>query len=96
MATEKRKLDGSKIGPNEKYEGKTLDWDTDLGGPIVKVPKESEPKTDASQPVSKHRKNSGAAKTRAKTARTAQSDTSSQPATRAESSQPETGSDAAQ
>ena len=43
MAIEKRKLDGSEIGPEENYQGKTLDWDTDLGGPIIHIPPEAQP-----------------------------------------------------
>jgi hypothetical protein len=91
MRLEKRKLDGSKIKPDENYTGKTLDWDPDLGGPVVKVPHEAQPQ-NADQSVSKHRRNSGSAKARA---RSAKGDTASQSKQIAEPAESAAGGNAA-
>lgn len=94
MAIEKRKTDGSKIKPDEKYEGKALDWDTELGGPVVEVPEEAQPRNaadaDANQSVSTDREDSGSAKG------ASESDASGEPEKSAELGEPESGSDAPQ
>jgi hypothetical protein len=94
---EKRNPDGSKIKPGQHHD-KAIDWDTDLGGPVIEVPPDTkEPQattSNADQPVSKHRQNRGTSKASAKTAGTAQGDAASESAKLAESPESESGGDA--